>query len=265
MRSRTIREAIERATQSLVYWRRLPAEFHRAPLLVSPSAGLKYLFKRMNSIDPPLLRNARELVRSGDIVWDIGANIGLFTFAAASMAGSKGAVVAFEPDTWLISLLARSRRAQPEQSGAVTIVPAAVASDISLRRFRLASRSRASNALSGYGHSQIGTVREECTVPTFNLDWLLETLPMPRIIKCDVEGAEVEVFRDQHKMLTEVRPIIICEVCGEAEAEIARVLTGADYRLFDGEKSIVGQVERKQASWSTLAIPAEQSASYTAT
>jgi hypothetical protein len=36
-----LREALERATRSWVCWRRLPAEFHRAPILVPPAAGLK--------------------------------------------------------------------------------------------------------------------------------------------------------------------------------------------------------------------------------
>jgi len=258
-----LRDVTERATRSWVYWRRLPEEFRRAPILVSPAAGLKYLITPMDRIDPALLCNARELVRPGDVVWDIGANVGLFTFAAAAMAGPKGAVVAFEPDSWLTQLLERSHRAQRVQSAPVIIVPAAVASDISLRRFQLARRSRASNALTGYGHSQSGGVLEERTVPTFNLDWLLGPLPTPRIIKCDVEGAEIEVFRDQSKMLTQVRPIIISEVCREAEAEIARVLIDADYSLFNGAASIIGQRDIKRASWSTLAIPAEQSASFT--
>ena len=42
-----------------------------------------------------------EMVRPGDVVWDIGANVGLFAFAAANRAGSSGQVIAVEPDLWL--------------------------------------------------------------------------------------------------------------------------------------------------------------------
>jgi hypothetical protein len=86
----TIRRFVERTTRSWRYRRHLPSQF-----------------KSMDQVDPPLLRNARELVRLGDVVqvneyW-------LFTFAAAALSGSKGAVVAFEPDAWLVQLLRRSR------------------------------------------------------------------------------------------------------------------------------------------------------------
>jgi FkbM family methyltransferase len=37
----------------------------------------------------------------------------------------------------------------------------------------------------------------------------------PDFIKCDVEGAEVEVFRGANKLLNERRPIILCEMHGD--------------------------------------------------
>lgn len=188
------RTIVERVTRNWSYIRHLPSEFGGAPITVSPSAGLKYLFKPMTKIDPALLRNAIDLVRLGDVVWDIGANIGLFTFAAAVRTGPGGAIVAFEPDAWLVQLLRRSRRLQAQTTAPITIVPVAVASDIAIRRFLIAGRSRASNTLAGYGHSQLGNVAEEQMVPAFDLDWLLTMLPAPNVVKCDVEGAEIEVF-----------------------------------------------------------------------
>jgi hypothetical protein len=37
----------------------------------------------------------------------------------------------------------------------------------------------------------------------------------PDFIKCDVEGAEVEVFRGADNLLNERPPIILCEMHGE--------------------------------------------------
>lgn len=258
----TIREFVEKRTKSWTFRRHLSADFGRVPIVVSPSAGLKYLFKAMDKVDPALLRNVQELVHPGDVIWDIGANIGLFTFAAAAISGRDGTVIAFEPDAWLTQLLGRSRRLQPLQSAKLVIVPVAVASDVALRQFHVARRSRASNALAGYGHTQAGGVLEEYTVPAFNLDWLLGFQPAPNVIKCDVEGAEVEVFAKQDRMLSEIRPVIICEVGSAASPAITTIFFEKGYRLYDGEKSLKGAKEIRQAAWSTIAVPEELRARY---
>ena len=103
-----VRGMIENFTRDWVIRRRLSVDFSNAPIHVTPSAGLRYLFRPMNSVDTSLLELVKEFVKPGVVVWDIGANIGLFSFAAASMAGSAGLVVALEPDAWLVQLLRRS-------------------------------------------------------------------------------------------------------------------------------------------------------------
>jgi Methyltransferase FkbM domain len=42
----------------------------------------------------------------------------------------------------------------------------------------------------------------------------------PDFIKCDVEGAEVEVFRGAEKLLKERRPLILCEMHGAENRQI---------------------------------------------
>jgi hypothetical protein len=48
--------------------------------------------------------------------------------------------------------------------------------------------------------------------------------PAPDAIKCDVEGAEVEVFRGAEKLLCAHRPWIICEMHSETNARDSREL-----------------------------------------
>jgi len=252
------RQILERLTRRLVVRRRLSAEFNNAVMYVSPSAGLRFIFRSMTSIDPPLLMAAHSLVKMGDVIWDIGANVGLFSVAASVCAGDRGQVIAFEPDVCLVELLRRTSGVRSATSGQITVIPAAVASEISLRRFSIAFRSRASNALAEYGNSQMGGIEEQYLVPTFNLDWLLTRLPAPNVIKIDVEGAELEVLRDQWRMLNEVRPVIICEVGSKAADEITELFALASYSLFDGDKPLSGALTIDRASWNTVAVPDEK-------
>ena len=163
-------------------------------MFVTPEAGLRYWFpNRQLQTNENLLKNAAETVKPGSVIWDIGANMGLFSFAAAGLAGRRGHVYAFEPDTFMVSLLRRSARLN-SLAAPVEVIPCAVSDAVALARFNIAKRSRTSNSLEGFGMSQTGGVREEQTVLTVTLDWAAKQIPMPDVLKIDVEGAELGVF-----------------------------------------------------------------------
>ncbi len=251
-----VRGMIENFTRDWVIRRRLSADFSHAPIHVTPSAGLRYLFRPMNSVDPTLLELVREFVTPGAVVWDVGANVGLFSFAAATMAGPDGLVVALEPDAWLVQLLRRSALEQPAGSAPVTVVPAAVASEISLRTFCLATRSRAANHLAEFGTSQTGGSREQQSVVAVTLDWLMDSSPPPSVVKIDVEGAELEVLKGASLLFETVRPIVLCEVIPASEPGVTEFLRAHDYQIFDGEHPTGERQPLRASPWSTLAIPA---------
>jgi FkbM family methyltransferase len=213
----------------------------------------------MSGVDSILLRNALELVRKDDVVWDIGANVGLFTFAAAAISGAHGKVVAFEPDPFLVQLLRKSKSIQSKNRSDVVVVPAGVASTVALRNFLITSRSRAYNSFSEYGKSDIHGLSEEYQVPVFNLDWLLDSFKPPDIIKCDVEGAELEVFMEQARVFDKVRPVIITEVSSNLSADgLTKLFKEKGYLLYDAEKSIFGAAEIHKVTFNTIAIPNEK-------
>lgn len=206
---------------------------------MSPSAGLRYLFRPTSQIDPLLLRSA-ERVRVGDVVWDIGANVGLFTLSVFPKASM---VVAVEPDEKVRRLLKRSCRNLP-----VEIVPRAVGESVGTRAFHLARRSTATNFLEGYGTTQTGGTREVVQVQTVTLDWLAERYALPDVLKIDVEGAECEVLKGC-SFLSKKRPVIICEVGKPSVQPISDLLHKHDYQLYDETGPI------SLATWNTIAVP----------
>jgi FkbM family methyltransferase len=240
--------------------RRLPKDFGSAPIYSSAAGGLKFLMRPIATADPILLATARALVRPGDTVWDIGANIGIFAVAAAALTGSKGGlVVAFEPDAALVQLLRRTAARQPKASAEIRVVPAAVAASTGIRTFHIAVRARAANALDGYGGSQMGGVRERQTVVAFSVEDCLRWLPAPSALKIDVEGAEAEILTNAGALLSSVRPLIACEVAPQNQATITAALLAARYRLFDAEGLARGVAQEcDRATWNTIAIPQER-------
>src|SRR4030081_132617 len=93
----SLRRWAEHFSRGIILRRRLPREFRNLPIYVSPEAGLRYWRWDLGGVDPMLYRMARELVTAGSIVWDVGANVGLFSFSAAALAGRSGWGLAVEP------------------------------------------------------------------------------------------------------------------------------------------------------------------------
>jgi len=147
----SVRTLAERLSRGRVLKRWLPAEFRAAPIFVSPDAALRFWRKDLAKCDPALLAAARELVQPGDVVWDVGANVGLFSFAAAARAGPSGQVLAIEADLWLVSLLRRSAAVQPSCSAPVRVLPVAVSDRVGVAEFCIEARGRCSNHLLGWG------------------------------------------------------------------------------------------------------------------
>ena len=251
-----IRTATEKLTRKMCFRRRLPHDFGYNPVWVSPSAGLRFLFTRMKEIDPALFNLAREFVHKEDVVWDVGANVGLFAFSSAYLSGSRGLVVALEADAWLVQLLRRSSLRQSATSAPVHIIPAGVAQSVDLRTFQIAARSRSTNSLDGYGSTQTGGIAEKQIVVTVSLDWLCERYVLPDVLKIDVEGAELEVLQGAEILFKRKRPILLCEVSSENATEVTRLLLSKGYRLYDGDVSKEERKELSSAPWNTIAIPA---------
>ena len=226
-----IRRLAELLARGRTFRRRLRVAGQLAPIWVSPDAQLKYLKPGARAFDTDLLELAEQRLGPDDVVWDVGANIGTFSVAAATVATS-GEVIAIEADIWLAQLLRRTA-AEPFFGGRIKVVPCAASQGVGVARFVIAARGRASNALEASGgRSQMGGARETVLVPTLALDDLLDHLPLPTFVKIDVEGAELMVLHGASQLLREVRPRFYVEVDEGVGDEVMALFAAANYGAF---------------------------------
>ena len=150
-------------------------------------------------------------LRPGMTFYDVGANIGFFTLLGARLAGKQGRVVAFEADPEI----ARRLREHVSRNvfGWVAVEEKAVWSEPSMVFFERIDPATSPDR--GLGHVVTESAGDTIRVSAVSLDDYTRTQPPPDFLKCDVEGAEVEVFRGAQRLLREKRPGIICEMHSE--------------------------------------------------
>jgi hypothetical protein len=87
----------------------------------------------------------------------------------------------------------------------------------------------------GLGHVVGRASANSIEIEAVTLDDFTRTAPAPDFIKCDVEGAEAEVFRGAQRLLAEKRPAILCEIHSEANRHaLLRDLKRFGYTWKDG-------------------------------
>lgn len=242
---------MERMARGVAIRRQIRVCGQAVPMYVSPDAQLKYLKPGRNAFDSDLIRIAEQYVRHDSVVWDIGANVGIFGFAAAAIA-VKGTVVAVEPDVWLASLLRRSASLPENRQRDIRVVPMAVSASNSVATLLIAQRGRANNALEeAGGRSQMGGIREKQYIPTLTLDCMLNALPEPSFVKVDIEGAELLALQGATRLVQSVRPAFYIEVGDDVSVEVFNLLARAGYRAMDTE----GQRLHGHCRHNTLFIP----------
>lgn len=155
------------------------------------------------------------LVCQGDIVFDIGANVGLYTVELSRLCGPTGHVWAFEPvpDTYwrLRETLALNR------CDNVSPIQGAVSDEDGAARMGLFEPQFAEwNSIGNHlMHTAEGTPvvpRRSVEVPAITLDRFCEVNRIERVkfMKVDVEGFEYSVFRGAQRLLKEHRVDYIC-------------------------------------------------------
>ncbi len=153
----------------------------------------------------------QHIVKAGDVVYDIGANIGLHTVLLSKLIKPNGCLCVFEPNRDLLPQLSLTVEGLGD---AATLYPFAL-SNKSETATLFVPEDAAMGSLANWtsGRDGVGETHTiDCEVR--RIDDLIESgmIQQPDFIKCDVEGAELMVFQGGYKTLNrENAPIIMFE------------------------------------------------------
>jgi FkbM family methyltransferase len=146
------------------------------------------------------------IIRPGDTFLDIGANVGYFSLLVAKLVGAEGRVVSFEPN--------------PRNCAALAAAAARNQLDIVIEQVAVAEHNGTAlfcdlgeNDSNGIFHIE-GDGAATYEVNTVSLDSFMTAsgTPAPKMIKIDVEGAEMQVLRGGSALFSSPSlEFVICE------------------------------------------------------
>jgi FkbM family methyltransferase len=206
--------------------------------------------------EPDTINWIRDFMGKDDVMYDVGANIGVFGLYAAAKQGTR--VLAFEPMCTNYDILNKNIHLNglDERMTAYNIAfyDKTAASHLNMSRFR------AGQASHGY-HRAIAADHETEFEPAFrqgmigfSLDDFIEKLdqPCPNHIKIDVDGSEPQIIRGMTKTLADPQlKTIAIELDPDhrpADQEVLEIIKANGFELLDDE----AYINRAYISWTAV-------------
>jgi FkbM family methyltransferase len=150
---------------------------------------LAYLLRHgLEAVEPGVRAVLRGLVRPGDVVADVGANIGLHAVTLAAAVGPEGRVLCVEPLPQAAAALRRSLRLNGFADH-VQVHEVALADSVGRAQLHVTDHSPMSSLFPLEGETS-----DAVEVPQTTLDDLLPPGSRVDVVKMDVEGAEPLVW-----------------------------------------------------------------------
>ena len=226
------------------------------PVLRGRGRGLRFRFGESNlsrAVRPAEVLVENELLRAlgpGDVLYDVGANIGWYTVLGARRVGPTGRVIAFEPGVENAAHVVGN--AAINRLSNVTVIAAAVSDQDGwatfLEKGSLQSRlDKADDDAQAKRHAaRKHRFHRTVSVPVLTLDrWIAETgQAPPSVIKIDIEGGEIGALRGMEATLAAAGPTLIIELHATRDA-VLDLLDGFGYE----HEAIDSDGPTRQAPW----------------
>ena len=176
-----------------------------------PNALSKYRVDTFFTKEPETLEWI-DGIPHGSVLWDIGANVGLYTCYAAKTRGCR--VFAFEPSVFNLELLARNIFVNG-LTELVTIIPLPLSDALAVSKLNMTTTEwggALSTFAQSYGHDGEAMCKA-FELPTVGLSMVdaveLLRIPRPDYIKMDVDGIEHLILKGGAPVLQEAISILV--------------------------------------------------------
>jgi FkbM family methyltransferase len=210
--------------------------------------------------EPYLKKHFKNLIKKGDFILDIGANIGFHTLYFAELTGVNGKVFSFEPIP--INFDALQRNIELNQFPQIKPVNKALGNINTQMNVHINQDAQNPGAFNLFENGEKNTIIA-CIKGD---DYLAENkISKINFIKVDVEGFELEVFKGLTKTIQNSKPIIIFEYDKNYQAKlnenpkaIIQFLANFSYQFFsiDGYGQLKTlHIEDEITSSEILALP----------
>lgn len=222
------------------------------PILQGPGRGLKWIVGSYNhgcwlgfyEFEKQII--LKDIIKKGDVVYDIGAHVGYFTIIFAKLVGSSGKVYAFEPFQSNYDYILK--HAEINKLSNIIPVQAGVGSSTGHLTFDLGSHSATGKK------SDSGTF----TFPVYNLiDYIKSTnATIPTLIKMDIEGEELSVVPQLIDLMrTNKTTLLVSTHSDNITAELVNLLESSAFVVTPLQWSNMPNERRKDNATLLLAIP----------
>lgn len=189
----------------------------------------------VGDLDRKITWVCKKIVRDGDTVLDIGANIGMVTVLLSDLVGKNGNVHSFEPNPSLYDGLKQTISRNKITN--VTLHPIALGSKQDTLELTVPNQNKGAASLvrnKGWANCDVVNVQ----VAPLDEICKNEGISSIRLIKIDVEGFETEVLRGARQLLSATQPdAILFELNERTEHQIKeepliRLLHDCGYDFF---------------------------------
>ncbi|OQY96304.1 MAG: hypothetical protein B6D37_02095 [Sphingobacteriales bacterium UTBCD1] len=189
----------------------------------------------LQQLSPEMVEFFKKFIKKGDLVIDIGANIGDTTVPMALCAGTEGLALGFDPNPYVFKILQANASLNKDKTNIVP-VPFAISSQEEEFYFISSEASFSNGGISPTKNSKHGKFVHSEKIKGVNLKNFLEThyrqwLNKLSFIKIDTEGYDKEIIRSISDLIVTYKPALIAESFGKATDEAKMELFGNIERL----------------------------------